>query len=506
MTNSVEREIKLAVPADFRLPEPSRLAPGLTVAPAVSGSQTSVYFDTDGLRLARWGCGLRHRTNDGWTVKLGDEGAGAAVERREFVLGGGRGEPGAPPAAARDLVQAFTRGAALRPVAVLRCERERVEIQGPDATLLAEVTDDRVAVLEGRARGLRFREVELEFGEDCSRRQVEAILERLRAAGAGPSHRVAKHARALGLEGGVAPELRFPTVDADSSVGDVLCRALAGPVDRMVRSDPGVRSGEDPEDLHHMRVATRRLRSHLRTFGALLDPDFAERLRSELRELATLLGAVRDADVLRARLAGLAGSPEAPEARAIKQLLERLDEGRDGDRARLLAWLRSERHNALIERAIAAVNAPRLRCDAGAPAAPLLAKPVRRRWRRLERAVSRIGQPPEDRALHRARIAAKHTRYAAEVVAPVLGRRLGGLARALRPVQDALGEHQDAVVAGAWLAAAGPRLDGEAAFGAGRLSVLEEQRARRALADWWVAWRRARRRGRRCVEALRSGA
>ena len=59
-----------------------------------------------------------------------------------------------------------------------------------------------------------------------------------------------------------------------------------------------IRIGEDPEGVHQARVATRRLRSDLRTFGPVLDERWSEDLRAELRWLGAALGKVRDADVL----------------------------------------------------------------------------------------------------------------------------------------------------------------------------------------------------------------
>ena len=64
----LERELKLNVPADFRLPDLS-----CGDLDAIAGARRyldAVYFDTADLRLARWGCSLRHRTDEGWTVKL----------------------------------------------------------------------------------------------------------------------------------------------------------------------------------------------------------------------------------------------------------------------------------------------------------------------------------------------------------------------------------------------------------------------------------------------------
>jgi hypothetical protein len=81
---------------------------------------------------------------------------------------------------------------------------------------------------------------------------------------------------------------------------------------------PGI-SAVDP-------VATRRLRTTLRTFRPMLDRAAAESLSEELRWLAGLLGAARDDDVLTDRLMTAVGSepPElvvGPVAARIRQRL-----------------------------------------------------------------------------------------------------------------------------------------------------------------------------------------
>ena len=66
--------------------------------------------------------------------------------------------------------------------------------------------------------------------------------------------------------------------------------------------DPGVRLGSDPEDLHQLRVATRRLRAFLRAGRPLLEPSWSEPLRDELQWLGRALGPARDRDVMVERL------------------------------------------------------------------------------------------------------------------------------------------------------------------------------------------------------------
>ena len=91
------------------------------------------------------------------------------------------------------------------------------------------------------------------------------------------------------------------------------------------------------------------------------------------------------------------------------------------------------------------------------------------------------------------RIRAKRARYAAEAVAPALGKAAKRFASAVADLQDLLGEHQDAVVAGQWLREHVPAGDGGAAFVAGQLVLVEADAADRSRDEWPAAWAAAKR-------------
>jgi CHAD domain-containing protein len=85
-------------------------------------------------------------------------------------------------------------------------------------------------------------------------------------------------------------------------VRQLVRHALAGSVAQIVRHDAGVRLGGDAEHVHQFRVATRQLRSDLRTFAPLLEDGWGMGLRAELGWLAAQVGPVREIDVLAERL------------------------------------------------------------------------------------------------------------------------------------------------------------------------------------------------------------
>ncbi|MDQ3354937.1 MAG: CHAD domain-containing protein, partial [Actinomycetota bacterium] len=99
-----------------------------------------------------------------------------------------------------------------------------------------------------------------------------------------------------------------------------------------------------------------------------------------------------------------------------------------------------------------------------------------------------------DEELHQVRIRAKRCRYAAEVAALAVGKPAKQLARAVADLQDVLGEHQDAVVAEAWLRSVAHELTPGEALVAGQLIAGQRKIAARSRGSWPEAWDRASRR------------
>jgi CHAD domain-containing protein len=288
--------------------------------------------------------------------------------------------------------------------------------------------------------------------------------------------------------GGLGPA---PVVVHGATAGDVVRAALHADARQLIEHAEAARRGGDAHAVHQARVATRRLRSDLRSFRPFVEDTWAASLRDDLRWLGAALGRARDADVLLARLEARAAALPDGERLALDGVLERLRGQRADAHARLLAALADPRAAALDDRVVVAARAPRLLPDALRPAATVLRPVVRRPWRDLSRAFGALGGHPSDHALHEVRILAKRCRYAAEATAPALGPPARRLARALGRVQDTLGEHQDAVVAREWLTKAAADLTADEAFAVGVLAGLEVAAARDARAALPAAWRRA---------------
>jgi CHAD domain-containing protein len=486
-----ERELKFTPAPAFRLPDFTGLDAGVRVGQPETVRLQASYFDTEDLRLARAGASLRYRSDDGWTVKFRLS-SDVVLVRSELHVAGGAGEP--PPAAV-DLVHALTRHAPLVPVGRLHTVRRRVVLRGHEGEALAEIVDDEVSVLDGTRLATRFRELEVEFADQVDTELITAVAFRLRAAGAGEPDPTPKIVRALGPRALDPPDLPEPAVlDFACTPLEVLRAAIARSTARLIGHDPGVRLGVDPEDVHQARVATRRLRSDLGTFGAVVDREWDRALRRELQWLGRLLGAVRDTDVLVERLEHRIATLATGDHEPGKHLVEGLRDHRDRARDELLAGMRSDRYLTLLDTLIAAAHTvpssgdgTNLELDLG----DLVDKP----WKQLRRAVDALGTDPPDVALHAVRIRAKRCRYAAEAVAPAVGKPAKQFAAAVAGLQEVLGEHQDAVVAADWLrthaADGGGRV--ERAFVAGELAALEDVAARDSRAAWPAAWKNARR-------------
>jgi CHAD domain-containing protein len=482
-----EREVKLAVTLDYHLPSPYGVASGLIVRRLVPERLCTMYLDTDDFRVARWGASLRHHPGEGWTVMLPAEPNARVLAPPEITVAGHGAQARAQ---ALELVCAFTRGAGLRTQTQLSTLRQRSTLHDVDGKLIAAVVDDVVSVLEGRRSTPGFREVEVQIGADASPELLGSLVGRLGLSGAAPREPTPKYIRALGVESELRPEIRVPELTGDAAAGDIARRAIALSVIRLIRHDPVMRLDENPEGVHQARVATRRLRSDLRTFASLVEATWAACLRDELGWLAKLLGAVRDGDVLLERLRRRAARlPEREQPGAIVALAS-LQSAREEAHADLLAALRSYRYGALVDRLVEAANTPALARKARTPARALLPRLVRRPWRSLARYVHALGSPPTDTDLHRVRIRTKRVRYAAEAVAPVVGDDAWAFARTAARMQKILGDLNDAVVAEGWLHERGrDESRPEVVRAAAAMAAAERAAAAHSRTRWEKAWK-----------------
>lgn len=201
---SEEREVKIAAPDSFVLPDLNGVVPGVEAVDHGHHQLDATYWDTETLALQRSGFGLRYRTTDGraghWTLKSQSRRDGPAVVREEIDMDG---EPDHPPAHALERIRSAAGDVDLRPVATLRTSRRTVDLVDQHGQRLAEVADDRVSVLDGPREAGSFHEVEVELYGEPDSTMLDAVLDKLRVAGAAdidPTPKYVRALRALGYE------------------------------------------------------------------------------------------------------------------------------------------------------------------------------------------------------------------------------------------------------------------------------------------------------------------
>ncbi|MGO4102523.1 CHAD domain-containing protein [Leifsonia sp. YAF41] len=287
-----------------------------------------------------------------------------------------------------------------------------------------------------------------------------------------------------------------PNPHRTESAADVLLGYVHEHVGKLKLQDPRVREGE-PDAVHQMRVACRRLRSTLTTYRSLLDATAVQQLRADLRWLAGVLGSARDIQVIRERLTVqlAAERPEVIVGPIRQRITEQLEADFQEARREGVAALDSVRYVRLVDALDAFMIAPPLVDSAGRPARKIVPGLIREEWHELRTLVRAAEAAPagshvRDLALHEVRKRAKRLRYAAESALPVYGEAARRLANSTQELQSILGDHQDSIVARDLLLrmAATAQLRGESSFSYGRLHALEASRAAASETDFRLAW------------------
>jgi len=225
----------------------------------------------------------------------------------------------------------------------------------------------------------------------------------------------------------------------------------------------------DPEGVHDMRVASRRLRSALRDFLPYARKRRVTKSLQEIREIADALGEVRDQDVAIIALEKLETKAPNEVSTGIQQLAEIRRARRAEAREELLPILdqacRTHLQSDFLPALAAAITPPpdRKKPKQNAPsAASVTYREVARttileRLKELEKRSDSLYHPLKVKPLHKMRIAAKRLRYALELFEPCWGPRLAGYARKIAALQSSLGELHDCDV---WIVDFGDALSG----------------------------------------------
>jgi CHAD domain-containing protein len=288
-----------------------------------------------------------------------------------------------------------------------------------------------------------------------SDRRVRYWLARYRVEGTGiyDDEAVDPGTGASGAAPAAAPKKR-PDIRPSDTMTEAAVKTLRFHLAKMLEYEEGTRLGEDPEELHDMRVSTRRMRMALRVFADYLDPEVLRALLKGLRSTGRTLGAVRDLDVFNEKtqvyLDGLADE----RAGDLDGLLAAWKAERDKQRERLVEYLDGKRYRRFVQGTTELLEGP---IEALAPQSLVTPRPQR---------VAQVlpGVLYKDMAVvwafegqlggletplprfHALRKACKGLRYTLEFFEDVLGSGARPLIKRVKGLQDHLGDLQDAVV------------------------------------------------------------
>ena len=449
----METEIKLLLePAQLRRLRRDPRIRALQLGRASTRRVLSVYYDTPGRHLLRAGLALRLRSDGGrWLQTLKTEGRAAAGlhvrEEWEWPLPGEALDFGllatTPPA---KLFRAPRIRAALGPVFATDFERTTIKLGFADGSQ-AELCLDSGRIRSGR-RSSVISEAEIELVSGNRARLFDLALELLERA-------PLRLGQASKAERGYALAISEPAhpakaaalaLDSHASVAAAFTAIVHSCMAHAQANESGFLAGRDPEYLHQVRVALRRLRACFSLFKAVIPEAVFAPIAQQLRERAAALGSARDWDVfvhemLRALRAQRADESEvvAFERQCIRRGRVFLREARSVvasaawqrlwlDLGRVLADGAWQEGQAALALPIEPFAAGVLQLRAGA---------LNKRGRRLED-LDAAGR-------HRLRIAAKKLRYATEFFSDLFAKkRVRPYVRSLAGAQDVLGGLNDA--------------------------------------------------------------
>jgi len=427
------------------------------------------YRDSDDWRLARAGFVVRTRRrgrHDEITLKDNRPAEGSGLRQRlevtEVLPASGLDALGDDGPVGRRL-RAIVGTHRLREVLQVRTRRRpfALRVGGVDVAEIA--LDDTMIVVGSGQRPMQLRRVEVEVLPDWLT-ALEPIVEQLRVTCGLQPARLSKFEAgllALGQDIPGIPDLGPTDVSAASTMGEVAYAVLRQQLTVLRAKEPGTRLGEDPEELHDMRVATRRLRAAFSLFEGVL-PVRAQVFREELGWLARLLGAVRDLDVQLQNLEGMSqnGADTAPGSPddghdSLAELAVLLQRERQVARTDMLNGLDSVRWDRLAKGlTVMAQQGPARRSLATRePAIIGLPGLVLARHEKVAKAAKRAKRSGIVTDFHALRIRCKRLRYALEFSSDVYDGRTSRFVRQLTVLQNELGDMQDAEVASLQLAA-----------------------------------------------------
>jgi triphosphatase len=459
MTDSpadLETELKLLVPPDaVRRLAAHRLLRGRT-RPA-RRRLYSIYFDTPALDLWRQGIALRvRREGRRWmqTVKGGGAARGGLHQRPEAESEVAGPVPDTSRIRDRELAEAFASPqlrAQLAPVFTTDITRSSRVLE-LDADARVEASVDQGVIRSGdRSEAVSEIELELKSGEPHQLYDLALKLADDVPLSIGDR---SKAARGYALARG-EPErpvkARPAMLDRDMKVIDAFKAVMWANLAHLHANEAGMLGARNPEYLHQMRVALRRLRSALAVFAPLFPEPVLSPARTELKWLANGLGPARDWDVLVTEMLPQIAAEFGAHA-GLGEFSVRCERLRRRANARARRAVHSARYRHLVlwlaawlaQDGWAARMEPSARAALQAPVADFAAAVLEGRYGQVRKKGRNLGGLSAIQ-LHRLRIAIKKFRYAADFFAGLYDARAARAAlKRLSRLQDILGAMNDA--------------------------------------------------------------
>ncbi|MGC1389029.1 MAG: CHAD domain-containing protein [Steroidobacteraceae bacterium] len=430
---------------------------GLVLEPRSTLQIFDTYLDTDDWRIHRAGFALRIRSGSGRseaTLKSLNSASTEMADRRELTetLEYPEGESirhSSGPVGTRILALSGAR--ALLPLFEIRTSRQRFAIRREDeAQQLGELALDETVISRPHgAPQVSMQRVEVEALTEAHQ-PLQSLVKTLQSDCALESASDTKFShglRSIGLVPEPVPAFAPTAIAASMTMTEVAVANLRQYFSAWHLHEPGARLGDDPEELHDMRVAGRRLEAVLRHFRSSLPASFLQ-IRPTLKTVLRALGHARDLDVALSELATVNRQVPKSDRDSIESLKQYLVLERDRARARMFSVLDSIWVQKNLQELTSLLAAPAAVAQPPSRELALAASPelMRRRYRKLRKSADLLRWDSSMEACHEVRGQVKKLRYTLEAVAGIYGKHAAEMLRALRRWQEKLGVQQDAVV------------------------------------------------------------
>jgi len=431
------------------------------MAPASACSQSrliSTYYDTPDLTLKRRGLSLRVREQGDrfiQTVKSGDPSSFDVLTRGEWEDELAEGYPDPNAAQSGEHLPDGIAGD-LQPFFATDVTRTTFAIEPTPATRIEAAIDQGEIRVAGDGAAEPISEIELELKSGDAAALYDVALQLLDVA---PIRIEPRSKSERGYQLGDEAETASPVVHAEPIALDpaMTVEAALQEIGRACLAhllhNEAAALAMDPEGVHQMRVAVRRIRSAISAFKRLLPAADRRRISGELAWLVDILGRARNLDVFATELL-LPARAELSHKTGVDDLAAALDRERSAAYQRVERAILSKRHAAGMLRLSHWFEARGWREGPAArsalltsPIGDLAPHPLDRRWREVRKRSKRFGRLTAPQR-HKLRIAGKKLRYTLELLGNLFDQDdLQRFMKRLKRLQDDLGYANDVRVA-----------------------------------------------------------